>query len=162
MSSTYSFLLDTYETEILKIISVWSAFQPEDLKFRPAAKSRTVAEQMEHQLKSESAWMRSMLEIDTGDPVPAEPSRDSYISQYRNDAQQRLATLRSRPDAWWTEEVSFFDARRSRAWVLVRRMNHATHHRGQLIVYLRLLRRKVPSVYGPTADTGDRVLYSFE
>lgn len=29
---------------------------------------------------------------------------------------------------------------------------HASHHRGQMTVYLRLLGAKVPSVYGPTAD----------
>jgi len=44
----------------------------------------------------------------------------------------------------------------------VRRMNHATHHRGQLVVYLRLLEQRVPSIYGPTADTGERVIYRFE
>ncbi len=31
-------------------------------------------------------------------------------------------------------------------------INHWSHHRGQLTVYLRLLERPVPSVYGPTAD----------
>lgn len=30
--------------------------------------------------------------------------------------------------------------------------NHWYHHRGQLVVYLRLLEVPVPSVYGPTAD----------
>ncbi len=30
--------------------------------------------------------------------------------------------------------------------------NHWYHHRGQLVVYLRLLDAPVPSVYGPTAD----------
>ena len=30
--------------------------------------------------------------------------------------------------------------------------NHWYHHRGQLLVYLRLLNVPVPSVYGPTAD----------
>ena len=30
--------------------------------------------------------------------------------------------------------------------------NHLYHHRGQLLVYLRLLDVPVPSVYGPTAD----------
>lgn len=30
--------------------------------------------------------------------------------------------------------------------------NHWYHHRGQLVVYLRLLDVPVPSVYGPTAD----------
>jgi uncharacterized damage-inducible protein DinB len=31
-------------------------------------------------------------------------------------------------------------------------LNHWYHHRGQLLVYLRLLNLSVPSVYGPTAD----------
>jgi uncharacterized damage-inducible protein DinB len=31
-------------------------------------------------------------------------------------------------------------------------LNHLYHHRGQLLVYLRLLNVPVPSVYGPTAD----------
>ncbi len=32
-------------------------------------------------------------------------------------------------------------------------MNHLIHHRGQLSVYLRLNEVKLPSIYGPTADT---------
>ena len=32
--------------------------------------------------------------------------------------------------------------------------SHLAHHRGQLTVYLRLNDRKVPSIYGPTADEG--------
>jgi uncharacterized damage-inducible protein DinB len=31
-------------------------------------------------------------------------------------------------------------------------LNHWYHHRGQLLVYLRLLDVPVPSVYGPSAD----------
>jgi uncharacterized damage-inducible protein DinB len=33
-------------------------------------------------------------------------------------------------------------------------LNHWYHHRGQLLVYLRLLDVPVPVVYGPTADEG--------
>ena len=32
-------------------------------------------------------------------------------------------------------------------------LNHMVHHRAQLGLYLRLLDEKVPSMYGPTADT---------
>ncbi len=31
-------------------------------------------------------------------------------------------------------------------------LNHMAHHRGQLIVYLRLNQEKVPAIYGPSAD----------
>jgi uncharacterized damage-inducible protein DinB len=37
-------------------------------------------------------------------------------------------------------------------WVFWRRILHSAHHRTQLTVYLRLLGRSVPSIYGPTAD----------
>jgi uncharacterized damage-inducible protein DinB len=32
-------------------------------------------------------------------------------------------------------------------------LNHLVHHRAQLGIYLRMLDEKVPSMYGPTADT---------
>ena len=38
------------------------------------------------------------------------------------------------------------------AFVRAVMLNHSYHHRGQLLVYLRLLNLSVPSVYGPTAD----------
>ncbi|MGH9717750.1 MAG: DinB family protein [Candidatus Acidiferrales bacterium] len=160
-NGTYSFLVDTYETEILKITGTWSAFSDDALSFRPAPKSRSVLEQMEHQVRSEGHWMAAMLGIDTGDPNPAEQTVRGYVEQYRADAALRLKNLRAKPDAWWSETATFFDVPRSRAWIFVRRMNHSTHHRGQLIVYLRVLGLRVPSVYGPTADTGGKVIYEF-
>jgi uncharacterized damage-inducible protein DinB len=161
MSDTYSFLVDTYETEILKITGAWEAFPEGAMSFRPAEKSRTVLEQFEHQIKSEGGWMRDMLGVDVGDFLPKEQTKRAYIEKYRSDAQKRLTILRAKQDPWWQEDTKFFDVPRSRAWVLVRRMNHATHHRGQLVVYLRLLEQRVPSIYGPTADTGGKVIYKF-
>ncbi|MGB0035165.1 MAG: DinB family protein [Candidatus Acidiferrales bacterium] len=158
---TYGFLLDTYETEILKITGTWDAFPDSAMDFRPSPKSRTVIEQMDHQMKSEGGWMVRMLGIDTGDFNPAEKTKRGYIEKYRADATRRLEILRTKSDEWWRETTSFFDVPRSRAWVFTRRMNHSTHHRGQLVVYLRVLGVPVPSVYGPTADTGEKVIYKF-
>ena len=160
-SGTYGFLLDAYETEILKITGIWRAFPGDSLNFRPAPKSRTVLEQMEHQVQSEGRWMSAMLGIDTGDPNPAEKTARGYIEKYSADAKRRLEILCSKSDDWWRDTAQFFDVPRSHAWIFLRRLNHSTHHRGQLIVYLRVLGARVPSVYGPTADTGERVLYHF-
>lgn len=162
MAHTYDFLLDMYETEILKIAGIWSSFPESSMNFRPHPKSRTVIEQMEHQVQSEGRWMKVMLGIDTGDPNPAERSRRGFIEKYRGDATRRLEIMRAKPEEWWRETTNFFDVPRSRAWIVARRINHSTHHRGQLVVYLRLLDVKVPSVYGPTADTGEKVIYSFQ
>ncbi len=158
--SIYGFLLDTYETELLKIVGIWSAFPDTAMDFRPSPKSRSVIEQFEHQVQSEARWMTNMLGLDTGDPNPAVKTKQGYIEKYRADAERRLAMMRDKPEGWWQEDTQFFDVVRSRAWVLTRRINHSTHHRGQLIVYLRVLGLAVPSVYGPTADTGGKVLYS--
>ena len=57
-------------------------------------------------------------------------------------------------EAWWEGETTFFDVRRSRAWVMTRRMTHTAHHRGQQLALLRMLGREEYSNYGPTADTG--------
>ena len=157
----YEFLVDTYETEILKIAGIWSAFPESAAEFRPHPKSRTVLEQMEHQVQSEGRWMRVMLGIDTGDPKPAQRNLRGFLEKYRADAGRRLEILRRQPDEWFAGPAPFFDVTRSRAWILTRRITHSTHHRGELVVYLRLLDIPVPSVYGPTADTGERVRYSF-
>ncbi|HEX7122920.1 MAG TPA: DinB family protein [Gemmatimonadaceae bacterium] len=39
-----------------------------------------------------------------------------------------------------------------RVAVVRQTINHLSHHRGQLTVYLRLLDVPIPSIYGPTAD----------
>src|ERR1043166_218627 len=99
--SSYDFLLDTYETEILKLAGIWRALPESAMAYRPHPKSRSVIEQMEHQVQSEGRWMKTMLGIDTGDPNPAEMNRQSFIDKYQADARQRLEILRRQPDPWW-------------------------------------------------------------
>ena len=154
----YSFLVDTYETERLKMLSVWSQFEDEDLPVRPHAddrRGRSVVEQMVHQCASEDFWFCNILGIDVGaPPLPAQETRLEFIERYAADSQRRLAALRAQNAAWWAEEVAFFDVKRSRAWILVRRIAHTAHHRGQQTAILRMRNRDLHSTYGPTADTG--------
>lgn len=151
----FAFLVDTYATERLKILSVWSHFTDQDLRFRPEPRARTPLEQMVHQCVSEDAWMQRMLGIDVGLPaLPAREDRLGFLEHYAAASQQRLERLAAQPADWFTGETQFFDVRRSRAWVLTRRIAHSAHHRGQLTTYLRLLGRDLYSTYGPTADTG--------
>jgi uncharacterized damage-inducible protein DinB len=151
----YDFLVDTYETERVKTLSVWSQFTDADLPFRPEPRARSPHEQMVHQCVSEDIWMRTMLGIDLGEPpLPPDETRLAFLRRYAEATERRLAELRGKPDAWFEETTRFFDVDRTRAWVLTRRIAHTAHHRGQLTVYLRLLGRDLYSTYGPTADTG--------
>jgi DinB family len=76
------------------------------------------------------------------------------MKQFAEDSGKRLAALQEKDEAWWEENVKFFDVERSRAWVMTRRMTHTSHHRGQLMAMLRMLGSDIHSNYGPTADTG--------
>ena len=154
----YDFLLDTYETERIKVISAWSMFTDQDLPVRPNAvdtRGRSLHEHMVHQCVSEDIWFRTMLGIDVGaPPLPKQEVRLEFMRRYAEDSGKRLAVLRTRDESWWEGETAFFDVRRSRAWVMTRRMSHTAHHRGQQLALLRMLGRDEYSNYGPTADTG--------
>jgi uncharacterized damage-inducible protein DinB len=151
----YEFLLETYDTERLKTLSVWTQFRDEDLRFRPELRARTPHEQMVHQCVSEDLWFKGMLGIDLGEPpLPAEETRAAFLHKYAEASGKRLERLRGMADDWFEGDTRFFDVERSRAWVLTRRIAHSAHHRGQLTAYLRFLGSSLYSTYGPTADTG--------
>lgn len=169
---TFDFLVETYETERIKVLSVWSEFRDDDLAMRPHPhnrRGRSVHEQMVHQCMSEDLWFRTMLGIDVGaPPLPATETRLDFITRYATDSARRLVLLRQKDARWWEEPAAFFDAERTRAWIMVRRLAHTSHHRGQLTAMLRMLGRDVHSTYGPTADTGGlavnggRTIYAYD
>ena len=154
----YDFLVESYGTERIKVLSVWSEFRDEDLPVRPHqddARGRSVHEHMVHQCVSEDAWFRNMLGIDVdAQPVPRREARIEFIRQYAQDSAKRLDALRRMEERWWEDMTKFFDVERTRAWVMLRRLTHTSHHRGQQMAMLRMLRRDLHSNYGPTADTG--------
>ena len=154
----YAFLSEMYETERLKVMSVWAMFEDADLPFRPHPadrRGRSVREQMVHQCVSEDAWFQKLLGIDVGArPLPETETRLEFIRQYAGDSAQRSAALSAKAEPWWEEVVPFFNVRRSRAWIVARRITHTAHHRGQQTALLRMRGRNVYSTYGPTADTG--------
>jgi uncharacterized damage-inducible protein DinB len=154
----YDFLVDSYETERLKVLSVWSEFSEDDFRVRPKSddlRGRSVHEHMVHQCVSEDTWFRNMLGIDVGaPPLPQLETRFEFIKRYAEDSGRRVLRLRQTTERWWEELTTFFDVQRSRAWIMTRRLTHTSHHRGQQMAMLRMLGRDLHSNYGPTADTG--------
>lgn len=154
----YEFLVESYASERLKVLSTWSEFGDEDLPVRPSKsdpRGRSVHEHMVHQCVSEDLWFRTMLGIDVGaPPLPQQETRIEFIRRYAEHSGERLVALRRTDDQWWEASTTFFDVSRSRAWVMTRRLTHTSHHRGQQMAMLRMLERALHSNYGPTADTG--------
>jgi uncharacterized damage-inducible protein DinB len=154
----YDFLVETYETERVKVVSAWSEFRDDEMQRRPRGgdpRGRSIHEHMVHQCVSEDLWFRNMLDIDvSAPPLPATETRLEFMRRYAEDSEKRLVALRSKDEAWWELETKFFDVQRLRAWVMTRRIAHTAHHRGQQIAMLRMMGHTLHSNYGPTADTG--------
>ncbi len=148
-------LLDIYASEVNKTASVWRGFDDATLTFRPHPKSTTVGDVFKHELLSGRRFFGEFLglpEPDAGSIVPDPLTVDASVERLASLARPRLAHLAHRSREWWEQPVKFFDVEQSRVWVFWRRVLHTAHHRTQLTVYLRLLDRPVPAIYGPTAD----------
>jgi uncharacterized damage-inducible protein DinB len=164
----YSFLIETYSTERQKILGVWAMFKNDEMSWRPALRARSVHEQMVHQCVSEDNWMKNFLGIDLAvPPLPSTETRIEFMKKYAEASGQRVERLTAMTEIWFEESAQFFDVMRSHAWILMRRVAHSAHHRGQLTTYLRSLKHELYSTYGPTADTGGlaqngaRVIYPY-
>jgi uncharacterized damage-inducible protein DinB len=151
----FQHILKTYASEANKLNSVWVGFSADDLNFKPHARSSTVGEIIEHELLSERRFFAEFLglpEPPAEEVLPETRTPEAYAERMIQLSRARLNHLAARDEQWWLEVVPFFDVQRERIWIFWRRVLHTTHHRAQLGVYLRMLDKTVPSIYGPTAD----------
>lgn len=147
--------LDVYASEVNKLASVWLAFDDGVIAYKPHPKSTAVGDIFKHELLSARRFFGEFLglhEPEAAAVLPPVITVDACVSRLKQCAAERLTQLAPQPRSWWDAQVKFFDVERSRTWVFWRRILHSAHHRTQLTVYLRLLDRPVPSIYGPTAD----------
>jgi uncharacterized damage-inducible protein DinB len=89
-------------------------------------------------------------------PTPLNTSAEFIAALDKAVAQAREA-LRTTTDAhletsWRLLASGRVALEQPRSHVIRDTFLHSAHHRGQMMVYLRLLGAKVPAVYGPTAD----------
>lgn len=133
------------------------------LSWRPHAKSMSLGQLAHHvatlpqQLSDFVAGDALDFSAAAGTP-PAATSRPALLDAFDGSVAHAQRYLESLSDAraleMWTlknGETPLFSAPRAgviRSFLF----NHWYHHRGQLVVYLRLLDVPVPSVYGPSAD----------
>ena len=151
----FQHLVDIYASETNKVAAVWRCFAPVDLDYRPDEKSSTVRKILQHQLLSERRFFGEFVgtpEPPAAEVLPRELELGMCVARLVELARPRLHFFAIQSAEWWMEPVPFFGATRQRIWVFWRRVLHTCHHRTQLAMYLRMLGKPVPSVYGPTAD----------
>lgn len=142
-----------------RFVGVLEALPKDKLDYRPHPKSRSAQELVGHLIGHEQDLVE-LLEtgaINHRVQVPFS-SLDEAVNIYkkaRRDVEEKLPSL---SDTDWDAPGKFLVngntalemPRHGLAWML---MLDAIHHRGQLSTYLRPMGGKVPSIYGPSADT---------
>ena len=154
-SRIFQHLVKTYASEVNKLNSVWHEFAEADLAFKPHPRDGTVGQIMEHELLSERRFFAEFLglpEEPANEVLPQSRTPSSFAARMVELSRERLKFLAQQDEEWWLTVVPFFDVERERIWIFWRRVLHTAHHRAQLGVYLRMLDKSVPSIYGPTAD----------
>jgi uncharacterized damage-inducible protein DinB len=137
---------------------------PEDrLDWRPHVKSSALGELALHVAtlpRLLTGFVRSdrvdFSTVDTRAPMPE--SKAALLAAFDGSLDDARAYFASLDDAGamstWTLAAGGKDLFSAPRAGVIRSFlfNHLYHHRGQLLVYLRLLDVPLPSVYGPTAD----------
>ena len=128
------------------------------LTFRPTAGQMSIQEQAQHIAGNVFGLSRRYLGFEPADfdenalraQLSAETMERAELVQLLNEAYDfGVAAIKSLPEDKWDEPVpNFFAGPKSRRVIVYLLQDHATHHRAQLLVYLRLLNIQPPRYRG--------------
>ena len=158
-------LLAEFDRETALTRRVLSRVPADRFDWRPHEKSMTLGRLVTHlaELPGWAAALIAATEYDLANRPTSDQtdlSLDAALARFDTNvsAVRQAIVARTDPEllAPWTlksEGRELFTAPRLIA-VRTLLLEHSTHHRGQLTVYLRLLNVPLPPLYGPSADEG--------
>ena len=160
------YLLATIESEVPITTAVFEAVPADKADYRPHAVSKTALGLIRH-LTLEDEWFLNSL----ADGKFSDPPDDSdacgimtpqdAVKRYKEGIPAAVARVRAMTGEALLEEIDLLGLIRMRALdFLSMAVRHTAHHRGQLSTYLRPMGAKVPSIYGPSADTWEEMSQS--
>jgi uncharacterized damage-inducible protein DinB len=157
-------LIAEYERETDRTRKTLEAIPEDaDLSWKPHTKSMSLGQLAGHVSDTNGDWALHTITHDrldwTPDMKPEETtSKKGLLARFEKQVAEVKPALAAMTPAKWDSNWKFVagdqtwidDTKYSvwRTWVV----NHLVHHRAQLGVYLRLLDKKVPGMYGPSAD----------
>jgi uncharacterized damage-inducible protein DinB len=152
------FLLATLEHELKLTTGVFAALPDDKLDYQPDPKSKSALGLLRH-LALEDEWILNAVADGTFGPMPDDSdacgitTTDHAVACYNQRMPTAIGRVRALSGEALVRPVDFFGTMVPAVVVLSVMLRHSIHHRGQLSTYLRPMGGKVPSIYGPTADT---------
>jgi uncharacterized damage-inducible protein DinB len=134
-----------------------------DFAWKPHAKSASLGSLAGHISDTTGDWAIHTLTTDRLDWSPdmkseAPSTKKDLLARFDKQVAEAKPALSAMNASKWDSNWKFVAGDQTwiddtkynvwRTWVL----NHLVHHRAQLGVYLRLLDKRVPGMYGPSAD----------
>jgi uncharacterized damage-inducible protein DinB len=153
------FLLRSIESEIPRTTSVFAALPADRLDHKPDELSKTALGLMRH-IALEDVYFLEGIAAGGFGPLPDDSdgcglmNPEDCVAQYSSRMTAAIATLRARSGEDMVKDLTFMGGWTMPAiQFLSMAAHHSVHHRGQLTTYIRAMGGKVPSIYGPSADT---------
>jgi uncharacterized damage-inducible protein DinB len=152
------FALATFEHEREITKRVIAAIPASGLAYSPDPKSMKALDLAWHLASADWFFLNSVLEGkfaggDSNRPDSVKSVQD-VLNWYDQNVPPLAARVKALSDAQLAQSIDFFGMMQApAAWYLSLMIRHGVHHRGQLSAYLRPMGAKVPSIYGPSADT---------
>jgi|HubBroStandDraft_6_1064221.scaffolds.fasta_scaffold75873_3 uncharacterized damage-inducible protein DinB len=137
---------------------VLHAVPTEKCNYRPHENSRSALEMAWHLASVDIWFLRSFLlgkfEMeDEEESVPADTTPADIASLYDDAFAIKIEKVKKLTPEFWATRLPFFGMYNQPAVLYIQFMlNHAIHHRGQLVAYLRPMGAKVPNIYGGSFD----------
>ena len=131
------------------------------LDYRPDPVSKTALGLLRH-IALEDEWFLNSIAAGSFTPPPDDSDAcgiatpEQAAAFYAEHIPAALERVRALSGEELARNIDFFGMMNMPAVVLLSLMSHhSVHHRGQLSAYLRAMGGKVPSIYGPSADTAN-------
>ena len=153
------FLLSNLEGEVPVTAGVLGAVPPQKLDYRPDALSKTALGLVRH-ITLEDEWILNSVCEGRFTPPPDDSDACGLMTPaeamaaYQERIPKAIARVRAMSGDDLLRDVDLLGMIQMPALGFLSMMlRHSAHHRGQLSTYLRPMGGKIPSIYGPTADT---------
>ncbi|MGE5327560.1 MAG: DinB family protein [Deltaproteobacteria bacterium] len=153
------FLLTDFEREMNTTLGVFAAVPNANLGYKPADKCKTGLGLVRH-ITLEDEWLLNCIANGTFTPPPDDSDKCGImtpadaVARYKEKVPPALNRVRAMSGEQLCKVIDLFGMMQMPGInFLAMAVKHSVHHRGQLSTYLRPMGGKVPSIYGPTADT---------
>lgn len=152
------FLLANLEHELKSTVGVFAAVPDANLDYRSDPKAKTALELIRH-ITLEDVWFLDSIADGRFSPVPDQSDACGImkpadaVAHYQVEVPRAIARVRALDGEALARPIDFMGTALPGIVFLGLVLRHSAHHRGQLSTYIRPMGGKVPSIYGPTADT---------